>query len=273
MNACTHERTRRTPARASTREPSSDARRRRASPRPRAAARVDRRFARVDRTRDAVDVPSVAVAKRRHRAVLVVLPRDVARRRDALARRADAPRACGACAGRTRACARFATCRAMARGGDGWDDRRVPGVRGRADEARVGRRRRRGRAGARDVAARAVLVVRRRDATSSDARGGETRDAPESLRGVREGDAPVRAMRGWIREDRGRAVREVRGMGGGVDDERGVRGGDETRRVVLVVRGKELARQARDARERRVRVHGVRGGGRRRASGAARTRR
>ena len=37
--------------------------------------------------------------------------------------RADAPRACGACAGRTRACARFATCRAMARGGDGWDDR------------------------------------------------------------------------------------------------------------------------------------------------------
>lgn len=29
---------------------------------------------------------------------------------------------CGVCVGWTRACARFATCRAMARSGDGWDD-------------------------------------------------------------------------------------------------------------------------------------------------------
>ena len=255
-----HARTRRTPARASTREPSSDARRRRASPRPRAAARVDRRFARVDRTRDAVDVPSVAVAKRRHRAVLVVLPRDVARRR-------DANRARGRAAGVRRVRGTDARVRAVRDvSSDGARRRRmgrprVPGVRGRADEARVGRRLRRGRAGARDVAARAVLVVRRRDATSSDARGGETRDAPESLRGVREGDAPVRAMRGWIREDRGRAVREVRGMDRGVDDARGVRGGDEDDGVVLVVRGEERAREARDkGRTRCVRVHGVRGG-------------
>ena len=125
---------------------------------------------------------------------------------------------------------------------------------GRGGWGRGGERR------AKDVAERAVLVVRRRDATSSDASDGEKRDVSESLRAVREGDAQVRTMRGGIREDRGREVREVRGMGGDVDDERGVRGGDETRRVVLVVRGKEFARQAWDARERRVRVHGVWGG-------------
>ena len=50
-------------------------------------------------------------------------------------------------------------------------------------------------------------------------------------------------------------------MDRGVDDARGVRGGDEDDGVVLVVRGEERAREARDkGRTRRVRVHGVRGG-------------
>ena len=180
---------------------------------------------------------------------------------------ARAPRACGACAGRTRACARFATCRAMARSGDGWDDDACLACANAVTKNNNGFKwsDAEGGDGVESVARRMSPSgrcswcgeeTRHRVTRATGRRGTYLSHCARCARATHK----CERCAGGIREDRGREVREVRGMGGDVDDERGVRGGDETRRVVLVVRGKEFARQAWDARERRVRVHGVWGG-------------
>jgi len=106
---------------------------------------------------------------------------------------------------------------------------RVPG----ADVERRGSRR--GGAGA--VAARVVFVVRTREPAPGDEGRGNARERVfESLFIVREGDAQVRAVLRWVRQDWGWTMRQVRRARGGLERGRGgVHSGDESHGVVFLV--------------------------------------
>ena len=137
--------------------------------------RIARRFARARRGRRTRDARDVFLVFSSHRA---------RRRRRA---RAKATR-CGACARRTRRCERFAKCRAMARGGDGWDDGRclscagiVPMPWERCDPGEVERR----------LAPRGWCSWCGASSRHRDARVGTAGDVSEPLFVVRAGDAQV----------------------------------------------------------------------------------